>query len=211
MELNVLQQVIGIINDSKPIILKSSDIDFIKDLVADDGYSGYTIKPDGAGIAFNIQGKPDELFICQSNFMQLSKTDVIISETTLKNNLSKIFEVANRLKMEDFRFGFKLVGVNEQINSDKKINEECIKDKFLANLESNNIKIDGLGLRLVYFLKDMHINHYIEPYFKDKNKLYSIIDANSNVLKKYTVKEMLAICLEVADFYKRGLDLFVKE
>jgi hypothetical protein len=211
LDIQALQYVIGITSDENSLILKSDQITYIKDAVADDGYTGYSISPDGTGIIFFVQNLPNETFLVRTNFIQLSKINNIINGRILEENIKKVLTIGQYLKIGKFKFGIKVIGVAQKLHSDKQIYDNCIKNQFIENINLNNINLDGIGLRISHQMDNTYINQYIEPYFKDKSLLYSIIDANSLEADEFDAYSICNSSVKILDLYNKGLNFFRKE
>ncbi|MDK2828100.1 MAG: hypothetical protein PWP67_900 [Clostridium butyricum] len=209
-KLNLFQETIGfsIVKDNK--ILKTDEVNYIRDYFSNDGYTGYSLVPDGTGILLYNSENLNDTFVYNSELIQLNKPNIVLDKNTIKIQLSRLFEIMNRINVMIKNYGIKLIGVSKVNESDNKIYSYCIKDEFLSNIRNNDINLNGIGLRLSYQLGNFVINHYIEPYFNDKDFIYSIIDANTNYQKPIdiTFDFVYNDFIKIIDQYKKGFKFF---
>ncbi|MDN5317828.1 MAG: hypothetical protein PWR08_1953, partial [Thermoanaerobacterium sp.] len=110
-KLNLFQETIGfsIVKDNK--ILKTDEVNYIRDYFSNDGYTGYSLVPDGTGILLYNSENLNDTFVYNSELIQLNKPNIVLDKNTIKIQLSRLFEIMNRINVMIKNYGIKLIGV----------------------------------------------------------------------------------------------------
>jgi hypothetical protein len=178
--MKTLEFVMGMIIKREKKILESKDIDFLVELLAKN-YDRFIKSEDGTGIVF-VSDK--RVFRIEENLLQIAEQDYQFNQENI-TNLIDVFEVVSQhFGAAINELGIKITGIkNVECNAFENIMKDKIFNATFYNKVSNfSDSLNGIGIRIVYNKKTWHIDHLIEPYFKDLNHIYEQVDCTINDL-----------------------------